>query len=58
MKNTKQEASRFLMQATLGADEATIEQVAKQGVSSWLDDQLSGGLPTDDSFEAETTEIW
>lgn len=58
MKNSKQEASRFLMQATLGADEATIDRVADQGIESWLDEQLNGRLPGGDSFESETTDIW
>lgn len=35
------EASRFLSQATLGADLATIQQVADQGIESWIDDQMA-----------------
>ncbi|HQW00904.1 MAG TPA: DUF1800 domain-containing protein [Saprospiraceae bacterium] len=35
------EASRFLSQATLGADLATIEQVANQGIEAWIDDQMT-----------------
>lgn len=34
-------ASRFLSQATFGADSATIKIVAEQGIEKWLDDQLS-----------------
>lgn len=34
------EASRFLSQATLGADMATIQQVANQGIEAWIDEQL------------------
>lgn len=35
------EASRFLSQATLGADLVTIEQVANQGIEAWIDDQMT-----------------
>ncbi len=35
------EASRFLSQATLGADLATIEQVANQGIEAWIDEQMT-----------------
>ncbi len=34
------EASRFLSQATLGADLETIRQVANQGIEAWIDEQL------------------
>ncbi len=34
-------ASRFLAQATLGADYETIESVAQMGISAWLDNQFS-----------------
>ncbi|MGF1528054.1 MAG: DUF1800 family protein [Candidatus Competibacterales bacterium] len=34
-------AGRFLNQATFGADEALILQVANQGIESWLDQQLA-----------------
>lgn len=35
------EASRFLSQATLGADLATIQKVADQGIESWIDEQMA-----------------
>lgn len=35
------EASRFLSQASLGADMATIQNVADIGIEAWIDDQLS-----------------
>lgn len=35
------EASRFLSQATLGADLETIELVANQGIEAWIDDQMT-----------------
>lgn len=35
------EASRFLSQATLGADYATIRQVADTGIEPWIEEQLS-----------------
>lgn len=34
-------ASRFLSQATFGADSATIKNVAEQGIEQWLDVQLN-----------------
>lgn len=42
-------ASRFLSQATFGADSATIKIVAEQGIEQWLDTQLS--LPNTFSLE-------
>lgn len=34
------EASRFLSQASLGADLETIQKVADQGIESWIDEQM------------------
>lgn len=42
-------ASRFLSQATFGADSAEIKKVAEQGIEKWLDDQLN--LPNSFSLE-------
>ena len=36
----KMEASRFLTQATLGADIRSINEVAEMGIERWLDDQF------------------
>ena len=44
-------ASRFLAQATLGADYELIDSVARVGISTWLDAQLA--LPTNFSMEAQ-----
>lgn len=38
---TAQEASRFLAQATLGADLALIQQVAATGIEPWIDQQFA-----------------
>jgi uncharacterized protein (DUF1800 family) len=35
------EASRFLSQATLGADYATIRKVADQGIEAWIEEQMA-----------------
>lgn len=35
------EASRFLSQATLGADVQLIEEIAEMGIEAWLEDQLN-----------------
>jgi uncharacterized protein (DUF1800 family) len=37
----QQEASRFLAQATLGADRTLIDQVAAQGIENWIDAQIA-----------------
>ncbi|MDX1665925.1 MAG: DUF1800 family protein [Saprospiraceae bacterium] len=42
-------ASRFLAQATLGADYEDIEATAQRGFTSWLDEQLN--MPLDFSLE-------
>ncbi len=38
---TQYEASRFLMQATLGADETEINRVVSMGFEAWIDEQLT-----------------
>ena len=40
LDGTRMEASRFLSQATLGADLSLIRQVAEQGIDPWLEEQL------------------
>jgi uncharacterized protein (DUF1800 family) len=35
------EAARFLSQASLGADQATIDRVADMGIEAWIDEQLA-----------------
>lgn len=49
-------ASRFLGQATLGADYETIEYVSQIGINDWLDEQLN--LPPLVSFQDTTLMIW
>ncbi|MEM9051756.1 MAG: DUF1800 family protein [Bacteroidota bacterium] len=49
-------ASRFLNYASLGADIETINEVADQGISNWLDAQLS--MPPQMSFIDTTWMIW
>lgn len=39
LEGPQMEAARFLSQATLGADMATIQLVAKEGIEAWIDDQ-------------------
>lgn len=58
MNATHQDASRFLMQATLGADQETIDKVAAQGREAWLEQQLA--TPADDNglFQRNTRAIW
>ncbi|WP_375753580.1 DUF1800 family protein [Vibrio sp. HN007] len=53
-----EDISRFLMQATLGADFDTIRQVATTGVGNWLNTQLNHTVVADDSFYKKTHDIW
>lgn len=50
------ESSRFLRQATLGANYETIVQVQQQGFSDWLDAQFS--MPLQSDFQQSTDDIW
>lgn len=58
MVNTEEEAARFLMKATLGADYDTIQRVAQQGITTWLDQQLNNVHVASDSFQQKTQTIW
>ena len=49
-------ASRFLSYCSLGADYETIQDVANQGISTWLDAQLA--LSPQSNFQATTWDIW
>lgn len=55
---TNTQAARFLMQTTLGADEALIEQVAASGRENWLDEQLNQPLDDDNRYANATRAIW
>ncbi|MCG7519955.1 DUF1800 family protein [Ruegeria sp. Ofav3-42] len=58
MKTPLEDASRFLMQATLGADQDLLQQVSKIGVERWLDDQLGAPIGNKGPFEKSTRKIW
>lgn len=49
-------AARFLNYASLGADYETIQALAEQGVSAWLDEQMA--LPPQTNFTDTTWMIW
>ncbi len=49
-------AARFLNYASLGADYETIQLVAQQGISTWLDDQLA--MSVQYNFTDTTWMIW
>ncbi|MEM1219120.1 MAG: hypothetical protein AAGH79_09415, partial [Bacteroidota bacterium] len=49
-------AARFLSYASLGADYETIQTVADQGISDWLDAQFA--LPPQVNFQDTTWAIW
>ncbi|MEL7426150.1 MAG: DUF1800 family protein [Bacteroidota bacterium] len=49
-------AARFLNYASLGADYETIQSVAEQGISTWLDNQFA--MPVQQNFTDTTWMIW
>lgn len=51
-------SSRFLMQASLGANRQTISDVAKIGIEPWLDQQLASKIDPNSSFARSTQSIW
>ncbi|WP_170424238.1 DUF1800 family protein [Ruegeria arenilitoris] len=58
MQTSLEDTSRFLMQATLGADQTLLQQVSKIGPERWLDDQLDARVATKGPFEKSTRKIW
>ncbi|MGI9278853.1 MAG: DUF1800 family protein [Endozoicomonas sp.] len=58
MADNKNDISRFLMQATLGADRKTIEHVQTLGKEQWLNQQLQAPVDIKEGYEFKTTEIW
>ncbi|WP_282119330.1 DUF1800 family protein [Ruegeria atlantica] len=58
MKSSLEDTSRFLMQATLGADQRLLHQVSKTGPERWLDDQLNASIGNKGPFEKSTHKIW
>ena len=50
--------SRFLMQATLGVNHATLKQVAATGIEPWLEQQLNAPARKQDTFQRSTRDIW
>ncbi|WP_170464959.1 DUF1800 family protein [Ruegeria arenilitoris] len=58
MQTSLEDTSRFLMQATLGADQTLLQQVSKIGPERWLDDQLGARIATKGPFEKSTRKIW
>ncbi|MBB6520570.1 DUF1800 family protein [Pseudoteredinibacter isoporae] len=55
---TVNQASRFLMQASLGANRSTIEQLAEMGPEAWLQWQLNAKAPKAGKFQRSTNQIW
>lgn len=54
----KSEASRFLMQASLGFDQTLLDTVSTQGAPAWLEAQIAGGMRAEKPFEPATRAIW
>jgi uncharacterized protein (DUF1800 family) len=58
MINSFEETSRFLMQATLGADQALLNSVSQTGIHAWLNQQLQHQPISGRTFENATRFIW
>lgn len=58
MMNSREKASTFLMQATLGANQELINEVDRLGIESWLNNQLDNQPETDDNFLGTVKKIW
>lgn len=58
MQTSLEDTSRFLMQATLGADQKLLQQVHQIGAERWLDDQLNTPVGNKGPFEKSTRKIW
>ena len=56
--NSREKASTFLMQATLGANQEIINQVDNIGIENWLNNQLDNKPESDDSFFKTVKKIW
>lgn len=56
MKHTLQQVSRFLMQATLGADQKLIDSVSQQGIEKWLANEFKSTPSLGHSYESTTRE--
>lgn len=58
MQHSLSQVSRFLMQASLGADKQTIKQVAQTGIEPWLEQQLALTPAKQNLFADSTREVW
>lgn len=58
MKQTQQQVSRFLMQATLGANQDLINKVSELGIENWLNSELNTPVSDKHVFESTTKRIW
>lgn len=56
--NSLLETSRFLMQATLGYNQALLQQVSTGGIGVWLNDQLNAAPVANDHYQSLTNSIW
>ena len=55
---SKTDTARFLMQATLGYDQALLEDVAATGPRAWLEAQLNNTPSTVRPYEPATRALW
>ncbi|MCA0908664.1 DUF1800 domain-containing protein [Ruegeria marisrubri] len=58
MKTDKSQASRFLMQASLGYDQDLLEEVSRIGATDWLGQQLNHEPSILRPFEPAVRELW
>lgn len=56
--NTKAQAARFLMQASLGYDQTLLDAVAIKGIAQWIDDEIALAPPIAATFQTSTEDIW
>lgn len=58
MTDSQPKVSRFLMQATLGADKRLIDQVSSVGINKWLQKELETPVTQANTYQSLTEEIW
>lgn len=56
--NSLLETSRFLMQATLGYNQAQLQQISSDGITTWLANQLASAPLSNDHYQSIANNIW
>ena len=58
MKIKYEEAAKFMMQSTLGADKKNIKYLSLKGINFWLNEQFSSNVKSSETFLSHTQSIW